>query len=179
MIEVTHRGYTITFNENSDEWYCRELSGKSYSAPKLSTIKASIDRMLLSVRKKSAITCYEVSGGHSRDPSKTEAQIVEFITTKNERDYSGKAKPPVHIVASVAQRRGSAKASRREVSIADLMPDTPEAHAAFDRLVKATEREVAAHKETLAALNAIPRVTFEMITDLVKLADEKPEGEGA
>ena len=170
MIEVEHRGYTIRFNENSDEWYCSALSGKSYSAAKLSTVKAAIDRMLLSVRKASAYPCYEIGGSYHRDPMKHSAKIIEFVGTKIERDYSNRPKPPKHIVASVAQRNHSEKASRREVNISELMPDTPEAHAAFALFENACAREREAHAATLAAFDAIPRVTLDMIPDLVKIA---------
>ena len=171
MIEVNYRGYMIRFNENSDEWWCGDLSGKSYASPKLSTVKAAIDRMLLSVRKESAVTCFEIGGGYTANPYKVEAKIVEFIKTKQDHDWKGNPRPPVHIVASVAQRSGSSKASRREVNIADLMPDTPEAHAAFERLLEAAERERIATQATKAAFDAIPRVTLDMISNLVKIAE--------
>lgn len=173
MIEVIHRGYTIRFNENSDEWACHDAG--YYSSPKLSNVKQRIDKMLLDERKKSALPCFEIGGAYHRQAKKTEAKIIEFVKTRVERDYSNRQKPPQHIVASVAQRSGSEKASRREVDISDLMPDTPEAHAAFVRFEEACAREQEAHEATTDAFNAIPRVTLDMIPALVRIAQAKPE----
>ncbi|RWX72558.1 hypothetical protein [Mesorhizobium sp. M2A.F.Ca.ET.039.01.1.1] len=177
-IEATHRGYVIRFNENSDEWYCSELGSTSgyYSSPSLSKIKARIDKMLLDVRKKSAFPCFEIGGWTHARAEKSEAQITEYLGRGKSYNHklnhgSGGYEPGPHRVASVAQRGANEKASRKEIEINTLMPDTPEAHAAFVLFEEACRREQAAKKATKAAFDAIPRVTLDMIPDLVRIAE--------
>lgn len=181
MIEVSHRGYTIRYADNADEWTCydvQDAKGRSYSSPKLSNVKAAIDKMLLDVRKSNALACFELGIPTSfYGPKKTAAKIIEYVERKVERDHYGKKPDTVrHIVASVAQRGSSERAARRNEDIDKFMPDTPEAHEAFARFEAAAAREREAHAQTQAAFAAIPRVTVEMISELVRVANDAELG---
>lgn len=168
-IIIDHRGYVIRFNENADEWSCHDAG--YYSSPSLAKVRARIDKMLLDTRKKAAVDCFELSGGAYRGSvDKIPAKIIEFVKTKPDKDYRGNPLPPKHIVASVAQRSMSEKASRKEVELSELMPDTPEAHAAFARLEEACKRLREAQNATNEAFKAVPRMTIDMIEELVRIA---------
>lgn len=170
-IVVEHRGYVIRFNENADEWACHDAG--YYSSPSLAKVRARIDKIALDTRKKAAVDCFEISGGSWRSTAeKVPAKIIEFIKTKADKDYRGNPLPPKHIVASVAQRSMSERASRKEVYLAELMPDTPEAHAAFARFDDACKRLREAQKAADEALKAVPRMTIDMIDELVRIASD-------
>lgn len=167
-IKIEHRGYTIRFNENADEWTCSEAD--YYSSPSLSKVKAKIDKMLLDVRKASSVTVFEISHGFGR-MSRYESKLTEFVKTKHDKDWRGNALPPSHIVASVAARDGTKKPARREMKLSDMMPDTPEAHAAYAACETLFREAKAAEKRAIAAFDAIPRVTLDDIRALVRLAE--------
>ena len=171
-ISVEHRGYTIRFSENADEWSCNDVQtkdGRYLSSPSLAKVRAGIDRMLLDVRKASAVRAIEI--GSSHHPSFVEALITEFIKTVNNRDYKNRELPPKHVVAVVSTRGGDKKAARRLVTLNDLAPDTPEAHGAFEYF-KAKEAEAAtAAAVAREAFDGIPRMTLDMIEPLVRIAE--------
>lgn len=170
-ITVEHRGYTIRFNENSDEWTCPEAG--YYSHQKLSTVKTYIDKMTLAVRKKSALLCFEIDRTYA---SKTESKIIEYLGQEKKRNYStGNFDLGDHRVAVVAQRGGSDRATRSTMTVGNLMPDTPEAHDAFERYLSLHKAAEVAAKTAREAFNAIPRVTVDMIPDLVRIATEGTE----
>ena len=171
MITVEHRGYKIVFNEHADEWSCPEVN--HFSSPSLLKVRAKIDSMLLSVRKKIAVKCFEIGSSHNSRwaQEKIEATIVEYEKQEIVRKYGSQETISInHLVASVAQRPGSSKASRRTAKLSELMSDTPEAHAAHDAFLVLLEEERAAARRTEAAFKAIPRVTVEDIAELHKIA---------
>jgi hypothetical protein len=174
MIEVDHRGYKITFNENADEWYCADV-GNYYTSPSLAKVRARIDAMLLAVRKASAVKCFEIGKAHSStfSQSKTEAQIVEYVKkVENKKYHSNEVVSIDHVVAVVAQRPGSSRASRRDAELKELMPDTPEAHAAHEAFLVFLAEERAATARAREAFAAIPRVTLEQVEELRKIANK-------
>jgi len=170
-IEVEHRGYTIRFSENADEWSCldvEDIKGRRVSSQSLSKVKAAIDKMLLDVRKANAVDCFELAGDHGWEPKATETRIIEYVEQKKDRVYNPKTGNSdlvagAHIVGCVARRNGNKQAARRNVKLDDLMPDTPDAHAALAQAKAAHERKTLAEQEYRRAFAAIPRVTIDMI----------------
>lgn len=176
MIETIYRGHTIRYTDNADEWTCydvQDAKGQSYSSPKLSNVKAAIDKMFLDMRKRSAFPCFEL--GKSHHPTKTAATIIEYVEHKIERNFYRPTEPSIdrHVVAAVAQRTGRERAVRRTADITEFMPDTPEAHEAYQRFLAARQRAQEAEKDARDAFDAIPRVSIDMIPDLVRIKNSE------
>ncbi len=171
-LEIEYRGHTVRYGENSDEWYCSDLG---YSSEKLSSVKARIDKMYLDLRKKSAVSCFEISS--YRGAKKTPSSIVEYLkNNEGKKNWNSKPEPIVHTVAVVARRDGSDKASRREAKANELMPDTPEAHAAWAIFEEKSELLKHAERAANKAFDAIPRVTVDMMADLIAVSKSAQEG---
>lgn len=179
MIEVIHRGYVIRYNENADEWSCSDAG--YYSSPKLSNVKQRIDKILLDVRKKAALDVFSIGGSADIRAGKNAVRIIEYLGREKvsslRANYgSGGKVDGEHKVAAFGKDGWSEKKARREYTINNLMPDTSEAHAAFARYEEACAREREAKQATKVAFEAIPRVTIDMISELVRIADA-PETE--
>jgi len=170
MIETTHRGYRITYSENAEEWSCLELS---YSHPKLETVRSRIDKLLLDERKKAGVSCYQIDHQGGR----TAANVVEFIKTTKSKDYHGRETPATrHRVAIVAQRAGRERPARSEAELDNLMPDTPEANAAFERAAELQRIANEAAKAAREALKLVPRLTLDDVAELKRIKDTESEG---
>ena len=169
-IKTTYRGHEIAYGENSDEWYCRDLEAGGGSHASLAKLKAKIDKMYLDLRKKAAVKAFELGdGGWNGKPTINETTIIEYVKAFAEKDWKGVLGATRHKVAYVATRRGNERASRAEMELSALMPDTPEAHAAFTEAVRLAEIAAAAHKAAEAALKAVPRLTLDDIGELVRI----------
>lgn len=171
-LTVEHRGYKIRYSDNEDNWWCPELgSGKAASSESLRKIKERIDKVLLTERKASALSCFELEiGGRA---NATEADIIEYLGPRI--DYASR-KVDEQRVGVTARRRGNEKVTRSERSLSSLMPDTPEAHAALAEAKRLQAIADEAKKVADAALNAVPRVTIDMIEALVKISGMDPTG---
>lgn len=170
-IATEYRGYRIVWSDNGDEWVSYD-AGKGISSPSLAKVKAAIDRIHLSERKASAVRVFEISD-HSGD-SKVESLIVEYLGPKMGSYWSGNGgQVEDHRVAVVAQRSGSSKKSRKEVELSSLMPDTPEAQAAFEAYHEKKVIADEARKRAKAAFAAIPRVDVGHIQPLVSLYERE------
>lgn len=165
----TYRGHKIFYNTNSDEWSCNDTGhdGKNYASPKLSVIRGRIDTMYRNLRSKSAIDAYELPYGDGEELVPT--SVTEFIEIKHERKYSGKLGEEYHIVASIAKRDGSTKASRTSRSIGNLVPNTDAARAAHALYIAAHKeiKELTKHMNKLR--EAIPRLSVADIQPLIDL----------
>jgi len=165
-IKTEYRGYTIRYGGNSDEWQCLEVN---YSSASLSKVKARIDKMYLDLRKKSIVPVFEISrGGTHGAPLLTPSSVIEFVKTKVERSSYRQeaAQTEKHVVAVVAQRRGSDRPSRREAEINDLMPCTLEAEKAWENYVSAHKAYFAAYQVAEQAFKDIPRVSLDDVAAL-------------
>lgn len=168
-LSVEHRGHKITYNENSDEWSCWDFYG--YSSVKLSNVRAYIDKQYLNIRKKNAVECFEFTHGSNKLlPTK----VTEFVKHKVERPWTGN-KAPVHTytVASICVREGSSKASRRDVSIVSLVPDTPAAHEAYQKFMRLEAAAKLAKERANKAREEIPRISLADIDGLMTLDIKK------
>lgn len=176
-IETTYRGHLIRYGENSDEWYCADLESGNKSHASLGKLKAKIDKMYLDLRKKAAIKAFEISGNSVYNggvPSIEEGMVVEYIGqaksyVSSANRGSGGYVEGAHKVAMIATRRGNERPSRAEKTIGEIMPDTPEAHAAFAEAVRLAQIAKAAVAAAVEALKAVPRLTIDDIPDLVKI----------
>jgi len=166
MIETTHRGYRITYSENAEEWSCLDLS---YSHPKLGTVRSRIDKLLLDERKRAGVPCYRIEGHRG---TRTAASVVEFLkTTQHKSIYDRDKREDRHKVAIVSQPSGRERPSRSEAELSDLMPDTPEANAAFERAAELHRIANEAAKAAREALALIPRLTLDDIAELKRIKD--------
>lgn len=170
-IETEYRGHKITYSENSDEWRCWDIE---YSNISMQKVKAKIDAFYLKLRKESAVPCYELSSYGV--PSKTESTIIEFVKTVEQRAWAtNKLTKLEHKVAVVARRSGNDRASRRETEINSLMPETPEALAAFSKaehLYADVKKATDAFNEAFAA---IPRIKLEDVSELKRIKEAQTE----
>lgn len=162
---TTYRGHTIQWSDNSDKWVCYDLSDKVRSSPKLSLIKAAIDRLYLTERKNKAVQCYELSTHGQR----VESNVVEYLGEKVHRSWGSKPEITDHKVAVVAQRHGSERPSRRETTLDKLMPVTPEAEDAYQRYERLNAEAKAAGKRADDAFKAIPRLKPYDVRALIEL----------
>lgn len=174
-LTTEYRGHSIRYGENSDEWYCGDWE---ITADKLSVVRKKIDAEYLKMRKAAALECFELSSYNS-EPKIVAAQVIEYLKERWSRHWStGKDQTfEGHEVAVVSKRQGNEKASRRKTRLHDLMPDTPEAHAALAEAKRLYGLQKQAEAATQAAIKAIPRVEVEMISDLVKVAKSKDDNE--
>lgn len=176
-IKTEYRGYTIRYGGNSDEWQCLDVN---YSSASLSKVKARIDKMLLDLRKKSIVPVFEIGrGGTHGAPLRIPSSVIEFVETKVERGSYRKdaLQTEKHIVAVVAQRRGSERASRREAEIEELMPCTAEAEAAWDNYVSAHNAYFTAFQVAEQAFKDIPRVSLDDVTALKAIKDSQKDND--
>lgn len=172
-IETEHRGHRIIYGMNSEDWSCHDVN---YASPSLSKVKQRIDKMYLDQRKRSAVEAFEIerAGTFGEAPTKVATMITEYVGPKMEKDFRGVKRELIqvgHLVASVAKRGGDSKAVRRDRLLDQIMPDTPEAHAAHEEYLRAVSIVRDAKKEADKAFAAIPRVTIDMIADLVRIKE--------
>ncbi|RWI96392.1 MAG: hypothetical protein EOR22_06430 [Mesorhizobium sp.] len=177
-ITTTYRGHEIRYGDNTDEWYCGDLESGNNSHVSLAKLKAKIDKMYLDLRKQGAVKAFEIQGYGGDIPRLAEATIVEYLgqgKTYNSRTNHGSggyvAGP--HKIAVVATRRGNERASRAEQTFDDIMPDTPEAHAAFAEAVRLAQLARAAQAAATAALKAVPRLSLDDIRELVRIKESE------
>lgn len=175
-LETSYRGHVIRYSENSEKWQCSDLDEHKWiESEKLSGVKAAIDRIYLNLRKVAGLECFELADGWTQAaPNLVEARLVEYLGPKIEGNWSKGTREVVgHKVASVARRAGSSKASRQHGELSNYIPDTPEARAAFDAFVVAWRKQKEAEKATKAARDAIPRVTIEMVEELIRIYESE------
>lgn len=126
--------------------------------------------MYLDLRKKAATKAFELGGGGwNGKPTINETTIIEYVKPFAEKSWKGVEGALRHKVACVATRRGNERASRAEMELTALMPDTPDAHAAFAEALRLAEIAAEAHKAAAAALDAVPRLALEDISELVRI----------
>lgn len=172
-VSTFYRGYEIEYSDNSEEWFCHDLTetyGVTY--PKLSTVKAKIDQMLLTLRKKSAVEAYGIFGGSSK-PEMGACMVTEYLGSKKTSKYD--RDPAAPMVAVMSIRKGKEKPSRREVHLASIMPNTPEAHAAFEAAMDAYLEAQKASNRYREAFASIPRLQLDHIKTLVEIYDSQQE----
>jgi hypothetical protein len=167
-VETEYRGHKIRWSDNEDCWTCYDLSDKVRTSPKLSAIKAAIDRLYLAERKAAGVECWEIN---SYDGKRTRATVVEYLGEKGARySWDGKPGQPQHKVAVVAKRSGSERPARRETECDKLALPGEEFDAAWEAYTHALEEQKAAEKRTDQAFKALPRLTVSDIAALVDLA---------
>lgn len=165
---TVYRGHTIRWSDNSDEWTCYDLSDKVRSSPKLSRIKAAIDRLYLAERKANATPCYELSQHGKR----IESTVVEYLGARTKTSWTGNTTTTTHKVAVVAKREGSERPSRREAELTSLAPATPEVERAYSEYLALKAEAQAAADKADRAFKAIPRLSLDDIEALVRLEAE-------
>lgn len=173
-IKTEYRGHAIFYGENSDEWHCNDVGRSGASSSSLAKVKQAIDKMYLDLRKKAATPCFEI-GIYNRG-QRTESVCIEYIEPVWEGGGWNTAVPrhvANHKVAVVAKRDGSTKPSRRETKLSELMPDTPEAEAAWQEFKRLCAIAEAANKAANAAFDAIPRLTVDDIAALVEIKNNE------
>lgn len=175
-VSTIYRGYEIEYSDNNEEWFCHDLTdsyGVSY--PKLSTVKAKIDNMISALRKKSTVEAFGLIGGPGGKPVMTPCIVTEYIGEGKESKYD--RGPLFPKVAAMAIRKGKERPSRREIGLSSIMPNTPEALAAFEIAMDAYLAAMAASNRYKEAFDAIPRLQLEHIQPLVDIynAQQEPE----
>lgn len=170
-VATVYRGHKIQWSDNSDEWTCYDLSDRVRSSPKLSLIKAAIDRLYLAERKENATPCFEIT---RNDGSRVESSVVEYLGERYERAYGKTPEKIKHRVAVVAKRTGSERPSRRETELAALAPASPDTETAWANFKALYDAAREADRTATAAFAAIPRLQPKDISALIKLHSEEP-----
>jgi hypothetical protein len=169
-ISIEYRGHTIRWADNEDCWTCWDLGNKAKSSPKLSVIKAAIDKIYLAERKAASTQCWEIN---SHSGTREFANVIEYVGPKVERAWAGEITSETkHIVGVVAKREGSERNSRKDIETSRLAPvgeATDKAWAAYE--VAMESRKLAQSRER-DALAAVPRLSLDDINELVALASK-------
>lgn len=174
-IKTEYRGYTITYSENSDEWWSHEVGVSNVS---LAKVKAKIDAMHLKLRKGSAVECLYIGKNYGAAGS-TPASLIEYVEPKYSSGRWPEEKKVLlgHTVYAMQKEDAKERPTRQKKDLDNYAPDTPEVREAIAAWVVAEEEENAARKRTAAAREAIPRMTVDMIQPLVAASSAKIEEE--
>lgn len=172
-LTTQYRGYDVTFSENGETWWCRDID---FSHEKLSKVKERIDKLHLQLRKASSVDCLVLTGGsgYVRDEDVFhEGKIVEYL--KPERairpgtfERVGTGEIIDHNIAVVSAKRGE-KASRRTqmlssayaLEAANMLP----AIHAQQKIIREAQAEIKRIRD------AMPRIKFEQLADLVRASE--------
>ena len=157
MIETEHRGYTIRYSDNAQEWYCSDLN---LSAPQLPALRDKINAMLAKINRMNT-TAILVKGGAWGVPAFCEVTITSIAS---DTDYH--KRPQCWISYQV-----NGKAKREKVTIDALAPVSDEVRAAIETAKAAAEQAKRAEQAKTAALNAIPRLSLKEL-QASKIAEE-------
>lgn len=171
MIEVNHRGYTIHYNENTDEW-CAS-GANMFSHAKLTTVRGKIDQMLRAERQASSVPAFFIDADPFRGPQNPEpATVIEYVRERWDRDYkTGLNVMRGHTVAVMAGGIGMKdRKSRRDVNMESLMPANPEALAAYSNYLDIKHELQKLVVKARQAVAAVPRLTLEDIAELHRIA---------
>ena len=175
-IQTEHRGYTVRYSENEDNWRCYDLDLEDASLAKL---KERIDKLLLKVRKESAVDVLIVGSEHSSHFSVTEGRAIDAKVgfERQRSSYSGDAKEPIRKVSLgiFSNRRGGDRGGKSFYPISDVSLPTPEVYAAVAEVERLRKIAKAAEDAVKAAVRAIPRISEDDVAGLIRAATEKHE----
>jgi hypothetical protein len=166
-IEFKHRGYTIRFSHNEEEWtsYDAGLSDKS-----LSKLKASIDRLSIKTRKECSFMCSKMITGNG--VTRVDAEVIEYLGPVINRPYvqnrfeRGPPEVQSHKVAIITDGRERRK--RETVTLKDLVLDIPE-NDAIERELREIDAELKRLREK--AHDLAKTLMHPSIADFQKLVD--------
>lgn len=176
-IETAHRGYTVRFSENEDNWRCYDLDLENASLAKL---KEQIDKLLLKVRKESAVDVLIVGSEYSSHFTVTEGRAIDAKIgyERHRSGYTGQeTKEPTRKVSLgiFSNRRGGDRGGKSFYPISDVSLPTPEVYAAVAEVERLRKIAKAAEEAVRAAVRAIPRISEEDVAGLIRAATEKHE----
>lgn len=158
MITTEYKGYSIYFNENLDEWCCRDLDDLK-SSNSLLSLKRSIDAIIRKEKSNNTIDVISIEYG---SPSRKYGKANEFVGLRR-----GNAS-----VAVMLKKHGAKISTRNIFNINDLAVDTPENRALIERAFE-HERKAQQHKEeSRQIIKSIPRLTIYHAMELTNLIGE-------
>lgn len=176
-LSVEYRGYTIRYSENEDVWNSDAFEYSKYSAPTLSKAKERIDSMLRDVRKKAALTCYRIDGGHQEPYRLRECTVIEYNGPKVERPWQSSKKPFISSQnVGVVSARDGRKAARSEMCLENLIHGTAEDQVKIDTANRFRAEARRLEEEAKTLLASIPRVSLDDIQELVRISGVDPTG---
>jgi hypothetical protein len=167
-ISTEYRGYSVTYNEGIDKWYCHEIN---VSDSALSKVRLGIDRVLAAERKDAAVPCLLLLDFRHTygTPSLTDAIVTAVHARKGGRRDEG-TQFEYHAVYA---KGGSNRRSRGQVDRDTLLPDTQQTRDAFQVFLKAREEVREAHQRADKALAAIPRLSEEDFAKIAKICEQQ------
>lgn len=151
-IETQHKGYAISFSENSEEWTCYQIE---YSSKSLAAVRRKIDVMDRERRKAASVPCFVLNWHGAKDGVVVELASADRFERK----------------AFVMVDDGDRKPSRRKLGISELAPDTPEVRALIAEWQTADRKAKEAAKRAETLLKAIPRLTAEGLAELAEVPE--------
>jgi hypothetical protein len=160
---TVHRGYSIHYGDNDEEWHCNDLK---MQAAKLSTLKGKIDRWIKRHNDENGVRCLNLGGYNGiRDA------LVIGIYPRTRLEHTPDGNKDIRRVYVKWMRKrsdGSERATLHERDEIDsFIPDTPEVRAMLrevERLEAGIEQATKRRDDYIAA---IPRVTEDMFAGLV------------
>lgn len=123
------------------------------------------------LRDEAAVDCFEIRQSGDKLPAK----VTEYVDTQRVARFGANGDQVEHVVAVIAVRPGYSKPTRREHRLSKLMPDTPEALAAWEEYLAASKTALEANKAAGAAFDKIPRLSVDDVAELRRIK----QGEGA
>ena len=172
-LKTEYRGYEIRYGQNTDAWECYDCG---VSEPTLTKAKSKIDSLHLKLRKRSAVTAYELSHtngqGGKFEVSVKEAQLIDIGKSRRDSRWENGKRVPVvrEFIVSMCDRNNSGRKSRRDCETSNLVAITPEAHAAIDEANRLGEIATEAVARFNEAAKAIPRMSLADVPGLVQAA---------
>ena len=172
-LTTQYRGYDITFSENGETWWCRDIE---FSHEKLSKVKERIDKLHLQLRKASSVDCLVLTkgSGYGRDEDVFhEGKIVEYLRPERAKrpgtfERVGTGEIIDHNIAVVSARRGEKASRRTQMLSSAYAPEAvdmlPAIHAQ-QKIIREAQAEIERIRD------AMPRIKFEQLADLVRASE--------
>ena len=150
-LSIEYKGFRIGYVEHEDKW--SSSNGFTGYAPTLSAAKKKVDATHRRMRSNASVPALELDT-HMHKLNARPCTIVECLERRGWRNNSVEYR-----LASMARRAGNDRMTRTEKSMHQLVPDTPEAHAAIDRAQKLGREAEQLWEKYQEAIKAIPRIT--------------------
>jgi hypothetical protein len=161
-VTVEHKGMSIRWSDNEDQWTCMEMGA---SSPSLSSIKRKIDAFRRKERKGASVAALYLSNYGSRSMP---CEIVEYLGKKGNGSFQRE---------KVATIRSSVsdKPSRNEDNMSDIALDNDVNRASVEQAKLLSDRASELEKQAREIMSSIPRITRDDIAALVLCAGPELE----
>lgn len=173
MIDKTHKGLPINFNEIDEVWTCRSIGASNAS---LANLKKAIDVWDRKIRKSSAVKCYSLSvdlpknvKNHGQGSHGVTFSPIEIVEYKGVSRYAKKVE-----VAAMPQG-----GSRRAFNLDQLVKDTPANAVILNRANDVAGEIWPLINRFWMILEELEYLTEEDVAQLKEIAERDPKDGGS